>query len=184
MAPVRSPVKALFQSRPFLEQHVRDQLAARENVCMMDVVGFAVGARGTTRITGVSSPTTHWRTAREALSATRLGDASGRGSRAPYGANSSRYGNARKPASKSISSTPRASIAALPNSPIGRRCSSFWKTSRRQTRGSHLPQLQGGDLDGHAGRLAATIHRTLTSLVSWHLLASLAQPDLDQRTET
>ena len=36
MAPVRSPVKALFQSRPFLEQHVRDQLAARDNVRIMD----------------------------------------------------------------------------------------------------------------------------------------------------
>jgi len=36
MTPVRSPVKILFQSRPFLEQHVRDQLATRDNVRIMD----------------------------------------------------------------------------------------------------------------------------------------------------
>jgi 2-polyprenyl-6-methoxyphenol hydroxylase-like FAD-dependent oxidoreductase len=36
MAPVRSPLKISFQSRPFLEQHVRDQLAARNNVRIMD----------------------------------------------------------------------------------------------------------------------------------------------------
>jgi hypothetical protein len=36
MAPVRSPVTALFQSRPFLEQHVRDQLAARDTVRIRD----------------------------------------------------------------------------------------------------------------------------------------------------
>ena len=32
MAPVTSRAKTLFQSRPFLEQHVRDQLVARDNV--------------------------------------------------------------------------------------------------------------------------------------------------------
>ena len=72
MAPVRSPVKALFQSRPFLEQHVRDQLAARENVCIMDACGVSQLCARNDRITGVVLRYRTGEQREEALSADRL----------------------------------------------------------------------------------------------------------------
>jgi 2-polyprenyl-6-methoxyphenol hydroxylase-like FAD-dependent oxidoreductase len=93
MAPVRSPVKALFQSRPFLEQHVRDQLAARDNVRIMDACEVAQLCVHDDRITSV---VLRYRTAEqheEALSADLVVDTSGRGSRAPQWLNSLGYGN-------------------------------------------------------------------------------------------
>ena len=53
MAPLPSPVKAPFQSRPFLEQHVRDQLAARDNVRIMDACEVSQLCAHNDRITGV-----------------------------------------------------------------------------------------------------------------------------------
>jgi 2-polyprenyl-6-methoxyphenol hydroxylase-like FAD-dependent oxidoreductase len=54
MAPVRSPFKISFQSRPFLEQHVREQLAARDNVRIMDACEVSQLCGHTHRITGVN----------------------------------------------------------------------------------------------------------------------------------
>ena len=93
MAPVRSPVKALFQSRPFLEQHVRDRLAARENVCIMDACGVSQLCARNDRITGVVLRYRTGEQREEALSADLVVDASGRGSRAPQWLNSLGYGN-------------------------------------------------------------------------------------------
>ena len=93
MTPVRSPVKILFQSRPFLEQHVRDQLATRDNVRIMDACEVSQLCAHKDGITGV---VLHYRSGEqheEALSADLVVDASGRGSRAPQWLNSLGYGN-------------------------------------------------------------------------------------------
>ena len=92
MAPVRSPVKTLFQSRPFLEQHVRDQLAARDNVRIRDACEVSQLCASTDRITGVVLRYCTGEQHEEALSADLVVDASGRGSRAPQWLNSLGYG--------------------------------------------------------------------------------------------
>ncbi len=93
MAPVPSSVKALFQSRPFLEQHVRDQLAARDNVRIMDACEVAQLCAHYDRITGVVLRYRTGEQHEEALSADLVVDTSGRGSRAPQWLNSLGYGN-------------------------------------------------------------------------------------------
>ena len=93
MAPVPSPVKALFQSRPFLEQHVRDQLAARDNVRIMDACEVSQLCAHNDRITGVVLRYRTREQHEEALSADLVVDTSGRGSRAPQWLNSLGYGN-------------------------------------------------------------------------------------------
>ena len=93
MVPVPSPVKALFQSRPFLEQHVRDQLAARDNVRIMDACEVSQLCAHDDRITGVVLRYRSGEQHEEALSADLIVDASGRGSRAPQWLNSLGYGN-------------------------------------------------------------------------------------------
>ncbi|HEY6411087.1 MAG TPA: FAD-dependent oxidoreductase, partial [Ktedonobacteraceae bacterium] len=93
MVPVRSPVKALFQSRPFLEQRVRDQLAARDNVRIMDACEVSQLCAHNDRITGVVLRYRSGEQHEEALSANLVVDASGRGSRAPQWLNSLGYGN-------------------------------------------------------------------------------------------
>jgi len=93
MAPVRSPVKTLFQSRPFLERHVRDQLAARDNVRIMDACEVSQLCAHNDRITGVVLRYRTGEQHEEALSADLVVDASGRGSRAPQWLNSLGYGN-------------------------------------------------------------------------------------------
>ncbi len=93
MVPVRSPVKALFQSRPFLEQHVRDQLAARDNVRIMDACEVSQLCAHNDRITGVVLRYRTGEQHEEALSADLVVDTSGRGSRAPQWLNSLGYGN-------------------------------------------------------------------------------------------
>jgi 2-polyprenyl-6-methoxyphenol hydroxylase-like FAD-dependent oxidoreductase len=93
MAPVPSPVKALFQSRPFLEQHVRDQLAARDNVRIMDACEVSQLCAHNDRITGVVLRYSTGEQLEEALSADLVLDTSGRGSRAPQWLNSLGYGN-------------------------------------------------------------------------------------------
>jgi 2-polyprenyl-6-methoxyphenol hydroxylase-like FAD-dependent oxidoreductase len=92
MTPVRSPVKALFQSRPFLERHVRDQLAARDNVHIMDACEVAQLCAHNDRITGVVLRYRTGEQHEEALSADLVVDTSGRGSRAPQWLNSLGYG--------------------------------------------------------------------------------------------
>jgi 2-polyprenyl-6-methoxyphenol hydroxylase-like FAD-dependent oxidoreductase len=93
IAPVRSPVKALFQSRPFLEQHMRVQLAARDNVRIMDACEVSQLCAHNDRITGVVLRYRAGEQREEALSADLVVDTSGRGSRAPQWLNSLGYGN-------------------------------------------------------------------------------------------
>ena len=93
MAPVRGPVKTLFQSRPFLEQHVRDQLAARDNVRIRDACEVSQVCAHNDRITGVVLRYRTGEQHEEALSADLVVDTSGRGSRAPQWLNSLGYGN-------------------------------------------------------------------------------------------
>jgi 2-polyprenyl-6-methoxyphenol hydroxylase-like FAD-dependent oxidoreductase len=93
MAPVPNPVKTLFQSRPFLEQHVRDQLAARDNVHIIDTGDISQLCAHNDRITGVVLRHHSGEQHEEALSADLIVDASGRGSRAPQWLKSLGYGN-------------------------------------------------------------------------------------------
>ena len=93
MSRVPSPVKSLFQSRPFLEQHVRDQLAARENVRILDVCEVAQLCAHNDRIKGVVLRYRTGEQHEEALSADLVVDTSGRGSRAPQWLNSLGYGH-------------------------------------------------------------------------------------------
>jgi 2-polyprenyl-6-methoxyphenol hydroxylase-like FAD-dependent oxidoreductase len=93
MAPVRSPVKISFQSRPFLEQHVRKQLAARDNVRIMDACEVSQLCTRNDRVTGVILRYRTGEQDEEELAADLVVDASGRGSRAPQWLNSLGYGN-------------------------------------------------------------------------------------------
>jgi 2-polyprenyl-6-methoxyphenol hydroxylase-like FAD-dependent oxidoreductase len=93
MAPVRNPVTVLFQSRPFLEQHVRDQLAARDNVRIRDGCEVSQLCAQNGRITGVVLRHRSGEQHEEALTADLVVDTSGRGSRAPHWLNSLGYGN-------------------------------------------------------------------------------------------
>jgi hypothetical protein len=83
MAPVPSPLKLLFQSRPFLEQHVREQLTARENVRIVDACEVVQLCTRNDRVTGVALRCRTGEQREEALPADLVVDASGRGSRAP-----------------------------------------------------------------------------------------------------
>ncbi|GCE29976.1 hypothetical protein KDA_54600 [Dictyobacter alpinus] len=93
MAPVPSPVKTLFQSRPFLEQHIRDQLVARDNVRIRDACEVTQLCAREDRITGVMVRTLSGEQHEEALSADLVVDTSGRGSRAPQWLNTLGYGD-------------------------------------------------------------------------------------------
>jgi len=93
MAPVRSPVTALFQSRPFLEQHVREQLAARDNVRIRDGCEVSQVCAHNDRITGVVLRHRSGEQHEETLTADLVVDTSGRGSRAPQWLNSLGYGH-------------------------------------------------------------------------------------------
>jgi 2-polyprenyl-6-methoxyphenol hydroxylase-like FAD-dependent oxidoreductase len=93
MAPVPSPFKAVFQSRPFLEQHVRNQLTARDNVRIMDACEVSQLCAHNDRVTGVVLRYRTGEQREEMLSADLIVDASGRGSRAPQWLNSLGYGN-------------------------------------------------------------------------------------------
>jgi 2-polyprenyl-6-methoxyphenol hydroxylase-like FAD-dependent oxidoreductase len=93
MAPVPSPFKIMFQSRPFLEQHVREQLAARGNVRIMDACEVSQLCAHNDRITGIVLRYRSGEQHEEALSTDLIVDASGRGSRAPQWLNSLGYGH-------------------------------------------------------------------------------------------
>ena len=92
VAAVPSPAKGLWQSRPFLEQHVRTALSARSYVQLLDgcsVTGLSVMVE---RITGVLLQQRSGEQREEILSANLVVDASGRGSRAPQWLASLGYG--------------------------------------------------------------------------------------------
>ncbi len=92
MAPVTSHAKTSFQSRPFLEQHVRDQLATRDNVHIIDACEVSELCVCNDRVTGVVLRHRTGEQHEEALSSDLVVDASGRGSRAPQWLNSLGYG--------------------------------------------------------------------------------------------
>ena len=80
---VPGPMKALFQSRPFLEQHVRAALLARNNVLILDGCSVTRLIMHDKRITGIVLRRHGNEQREEDLAANLVVDASGRGSRAP-----------------------------------------------------------------------------------------------------
>ncbi len=83
VAAVPSAVKALWQSRPFLEQHVRACLAARNNVHILDACEVTRLSTNDERITGVVLRHRSGERREDELAANLVVDASGRGSRGP-----------------------------------------------------------------------------------------------------
>jgi 2-polyprenyl-6-methoxyphenol hydroxylase-like FAD-dependent oxidoreductase len=82
----------LVQSRPFLEQHVRDSLAGRGNVQFIDACEVTQLCAHDERIAGVALRHRTGEQHEEILSANLVVDASGRGSRAPQWLMSLGYG--------------------------------------------------------------------------------------------
>jgi 2-polyprenyl-6-methoxyphenol hydroxylase-like FAD-dependent oxidoreductase len=80
-----SSIHIYSQSRPFLEQYVRDFLAARGNVRVLDAceVTRLLATADSSRVTGVSLSSRSGERCSEELAADLVVDASGRGSRAP-----------------------------------------------------------------------------------------------------
>jgi len=92
VAAAPSPVKTLWQSRPFLEQHVRAALSARKNIQILDacdVTGLRIQDE---LITGVVLRHRRGEPYEDELAADLVVDASGRGSRAPQWLASLGYG--------------------------------------------------------------------------------------------
>ncbi|HEY6410912.1 MAG TPA: FAD-dependent monooxygenase, partial [Ktedonobacteraceae bacterium] len=86
VAAVPSPVKSLWQSRPFLEQHVRAALLERPNVRILDGCSVTRLRTSDEQITGVvlrHRSGDQREDEEEELAANLVVDASGRGSRAP-----------------------------------------------------------------------------------------------------
>jgi 2-polyprenyl-6-methoxyphenol hydroxylase-like FAD-dependent oxidoreductase len=92
MAPVPNPVKVLFQSRPFLEQHVRAALSARSNVQILDECSVTRLKVNDERISGVILRHHSGDQREDDLAANLVVDASRRGSRAPQWLASLGYG--------------------------------------------------------------------------------------------
>ncbi len=92
VAPVPGPVKALWQSRPFLEQHVRACLELRGNVRVLDACEVTRLRMNDERITGVILRHRSGEQREEELAANLVVDASGRGSRGPQWLASLGYG--------------------------------------------------------------------------------------------
>jgi 2-polyprenyl-6-methoxyphenol hydroxylase-like FAD-dependent oxidoreductase len=92
VAAVPGPVKTLWQSRPFLEQHVRAALTARANVQILDGCSVTRLSMDEERINGVFLQHRNENQCEEELSAELVVDASGRGSRAPQWLASLGYG--------------------------------------------------------------------------------------------
>lgn len=92
VAAVPGPVKTLWQSRPFLEQHVRAALSARSNVQILDGCSVTRLRMVEERITGIVLQHRGEEQREEELSADLVVDASGRGSRAPQWLAASGYG--------------------------------------------------------------------------------------------
>ncbi len=74
---------ATWQSRPFLEEHVRAALSARNNVHILDGCSVTRLSRNDERITGVVLRHRSGQQREDELAANLVVDASGRGSRAP-----------------------------------------------------------------------------------------------------
>ena len=89
---VPGPVKVLWQSRPFLEQHVRACLTARNNVQILDACEVSRLKTDDERITGVFLRHRSGEQREDELAADLVVDASGRGSRAPQWLASLGYG--------------------------------------------------------------------------------------------
>ena len=83
VAPVPGTVKTPWQSRPFLEQHVRAFLATRNNVQFLDGCSVTRLRMKDERITGVYLQHRAGEQREEELAANLVIDASGRGSHAP-----------------------------------------------------------------------------------------------------
>ena len=95
VAAVPGPVKALWQSRPLLEQHVRAALSARDNVLFLDGCSVTRLRTDDERINGVflrHRSGQQREDKEEELAASLVVDASGRGSRAPQWLASLGYG--------------------------------------------------------------------------------------------
>ena len=92
VAGVPGPVKTLWQSRPFLEQHVRAALLARSNVQILDACDVARLRIQDGRVTGIVLRHRRGEQFEDELAADLVVDASGRGSRAPQWLASSGYG--------------------------------------------------------------------------------------------
>ena len=80
---VPGPVKTLWQSRPFLEQHVRTALKSRPNVQVWDACEVTCLRTNGEQITGVVLRHRSGEQREEEVAANLVVDASGRGSRAP-----------------------------------------------------------------------------------------------------
>jgi 2-polyprenyl-6-methoxyphenol hydroxylase-like FAD-dependent oxidoreductase len=93
VAPVPGPAKSLWQSRPFLEQHVRAALLARDNVQILDGCSAARLRTHDERVTGVVLRHRSGPQHEDELAANLVVDASGRGSRAPQWLASLGYGH-------------------------------------------------------------------------------------------
>lgn len=76
-------VKSLWQSRPFLEQHVRARLGERSNVHVLDTCEVTRLCKKDEHITGVALRHRSGEPHEDELAADLVVDASGRGSRAP-----------------------------------------------------------------------------------------------------
>ena len=92
VTPVPGPVRPLWQSRPFLEQHVRAALLARDNVQIIDGCSVARLITHDERVTGVVLQHRGGQQSEEELAADLVVDASGRGSRVPQWLASLGYG--------------------------------------------------------------------------------------------
>jgi len=93
VAAVPGPLKALWQSRPFLEEHVRAALSARNNVHILDGCSVTRLRTDDERITGVVLRHHSGEQREDELAASLVVDASGRGSRAPQWLASLGYGH-------------------------------------------------------------------------------------------
>lgn len=157
MAPVSSPVKTLFQSRPFLEQHVRDQLAARDNVHIIDACEVSHLCTHHDRITGAVLRYRSGKQHEEALAADLIVDASGRGSRAPQWLNSLGYGKVQETSVKiDVGYATRIYRCPTHLPPDWKALFIFGRPPDDKRGGGHPPH-RGRLLDGHAARRAARL---------------------------
>lgn len=96
VAPVPGPVKALWQSRPFLEQHVRASLLTRGNIQIMDNCEATRLMMHNGRVIGVFVRQRTGEQREDELPANLVVDACGRGSRAAQWLASSGYGQVKE----------------------------------------------------------------------------------------
>ena len=120
MKPVPTPVKTLVQSRPFLEQHVRDSLAVRSNVRFIDACEVTQLCAHDERITGVALRHRMASSARRFSLPTLLWTQADVVRARHNGSHLLAMATSKNPASKSMLATPRASIDVPPSFlPIG-----------------------------------------------------------------